>query len=103
MISTWKRLTRLRVTLQQQCWRRRRRPVNGILRRWRLKAQADGYKVIGTGFMRDHRKLKSRLVVQDVRRGPVDPEHCTPTPSLLVLKIRLLFAAVWVGVAQCAT
>eukprot|EP00971_Amphidinium_carterae_P164138 3253996-Amphidinium_carterae.1 len=59
------------------------------------EAQADGYKVIGTRFMRDHRKRKSRLVVQDVRRGPVDPEHWAPTPSLLVLKLTLLFAAVW--------
>eukprot|EP00971_Amphidinium_carterae_P057789 1142855-Amphidinium_carterae.1 len=45
--------------------------------------------------MRDHRKRKSRLVVQDVRQGPVHPEHWAPTPSLLVLKLTLLFTAVW--------
>eukprot|EP00971_Amphidinium_carterae_P352089 6492420-Amphidinium_carterae.1 len=59
------------------------------------EARASGYKVISTRFVRDQNKRKSRLVVQDIRRGPVSPEHWSPTPNLMTLRLVLLLASLW--------
>ena len=39
------------------------------------QAKAQGYKVVGSRFAMNLYKEKARLVVQDVRRGPVSVEH----------------------------
>eukprot|EP00971_Amphidinium_carterae_P339031 6476627-Amphidinium_carterae.2 len=53
-------------------------------------AIADGYQIIGSRFMVDKHKRKARLVVQDIRRGPVQPEHWAPTPGLAALRACLV-------------
>eukprot|EP00971_Amphidinium_carterae_P212819 4223876-Amphidinium_carterae.1 len=54
------------------------------------EAKQQGMRIIGTRFLRDSHKQKSRLVVQDVRHGPVNPEHWAPTPTSVALKVVLL-------------
>eukprot|EP00971_Amphidinium_carterae_P142813 2829473-Amphidinium_carterae.1 len=44
-------------------------------------------RCIGTRFMRDSNKQKSRLVVQHVRKGGTRPEDYSPTPSLAGLSL----------------
>jgi len=53
-------------------------------------AKKQGLKIIGTRFAMNKAKRKARLVVQDVRRGPVSPEHWAPTPSTVSLRVCLL-------------
>eukprot|EP00971_Amphidinium_carterae_P131039 2596133-Amphidinium_carterae.1 len=57
------------------------------------EARHRGLKVISTRFLVDSRKGKSRLVVQDIRRGPVQMEHFAPTPGLWVLRLVLVISA----------
>eukprot|EP00971_Amphidinium_carterae_P129805 2571032-Amphidinium_carterae.1 len=52
-----------------------------------------GLKVIPTRYVLDSRKEKARLVVKDIRKGPVRVEHWSPTPSLAALKACLVIAA----------
>ena len=54
------------------------------------EAKANGYRVIGTRFVMNKALEKARLVVQDVRRGKVEPEHWAPTPSTMGLRIALV-------------
>eukprot|EP00971_Amphidinium_carterae_P230314 4570701-Amphidinium_carterae.1 len=57
------------------------------------EAREKGLRVIPTRFMVYSRKEKARLVVQDVRKGPVQIEHFAPTPSLWVLRLVLVIGA----------
>eukprot|EP00971_Amphidinium_carterae_P268906 5334901-Amphidinium_carterae.1 len=54
------------------------------------EAKQQGMRIIGTRFLRDSHKRKSHLVVQDVRHGPVNPEHWAPTPTSVALKVAFL-------------
>ena len=57
------------------------------------RARALGHKVLGSRFAINAGKEKARLVVQDVRRGPVSVEHWAPTPSMVGLRVVLVLAA----------
>jgi len=57
------------------------------------EVKGQGLKVIGSRFVMDRFKKKARLVVQDVRKGPISPEHWAPTPSSASLKTLLALGA----------
>ena len=67
--------------------------MNTFIKTTAAEAKEKGYKIIGTRFAMNKAKGKARLVAQDVRRGPVSPEHWAPTPSTVSLRVCLLLGA----------
>ena len=67
--------------------------MNTFIRTTAAEAEAKGYKIIGARFAMSKAKGKARLLVQDVRRGPVSPEHWAATPSTVSLRVCLLLGA----------
>eukprot|EP00971_Amphidinium_carterae_P161882 3209050-Amphidinium_carterae.4 len=57
------------------------------------KEEALGYRKIRTRYVYDASKQKTRLVLQNIRKGATRPEDRSPTSSLTGLKTCLLMPA----------